>query len=142
MVGLVEAKILTPEQITRLKERIRRHDSNIIAGFERMRSPNTAPQQAGREILFGPEEWAALRKANEDQLEEYVRAFNMTSGYGILTNGDEWRIYDLERYATGPEKDGMTETLSGETSVLFDDQEKTTETLETIRYDRKWPGAQ
>jgi hypothetical protein len=80
LVGLVEAKILTPEQITRLKERIRRHDSNIIAGFERMRSPNTAPQQAGREILFGPEEWAALRKANESQLEDYVQEFNMTAG--------------------------------------------------------------
>lgn len=36
-----------------------------------------------------------MRKRHLAQLSGYTRAFEMDQGFGVLTNGDEWEIYDM-----------------------------------------------
>ena len=137
LVGLIEAKSLQPDQTPRLRERARRQDQNVINAFEALRSPATHKPQAGR----GDEEtWATLKKANGEQLQAYVQELEMRAGYAVLTNGDAWWVYDLEKYRLGEDSQELANALDSETSALFDRVDKTVQTLDIIRYDRRWPG--
>ena len=141
LVGLIEAKSLQLEQTPRLRERARRQDQNVINAFEALRSPATHKPQAGRgEVLFDEETWATLKKANGEELQEYVQELEMRAGYAVLTNGDDWWVYDLEKYRLGEDSQELANALDSETSALFDRVDKTVQTLDIIRYDRRWPG--
>ena len=140
LVGLVEAKSLQPEQIPRLRERARSQDQSVINAFEALQSPATHNPQAGGEVLFDEETWATLKKANEEQLQEYVQELEMRAGYAVLTNGDDWWVYDLEKYRLGEDSQELANALVSETSALFDRVDKTVRTLDIIRHDRRWPG--
>ena len=49
--------------------------------------------------------WTQLSRGDRiRQLSEYVDAFGMVEGYGVLTDGDEWSIYDIGRDGVFPEK--------------------------------------
>ena len=81
-----------------------------------------------------------MKKANEEQLQEYVQELEMRAGYAVLTNGDDWWVYDLEKYRLGEDSQELANALVSETSALFDRVDKTVRTLDIIRHDRRWPG--
>ncbi len=92
-VGLVEAKLLPQE--TQFREFANQKDQAVAIAFRELQSPIGV---GAPPITLLPEnEWAALKKANEGQLEGYVKELELRAGYGILTNGDGWWIYDLKK---------------------------------------------
>ena len=139
-VGLVEAKLLPQEKITQFREFANQKDQAVAIAFRELQSPIGV---GAPPITLLPEnEWAALKKANEGQLEGYVKELELRAGYGILTNGDGWWIYDLKKYDLGNGVSALADVLVREASVLFDDTEKVVEVLGLISRNRAWPNLQ
>lgn len=137
--GLIEAKVLNPKAISQFKEREGRVDASPAAAFERLRSP-VVSEPLPKSNLFDAEEWAGLKRAGVEQLEGYVNELQLKAGYAILTNGDDWWIYDLKKYDLGNGVSKFDDSLAGETSVLDDGPRKSAEALARLRRNRKWPG--
>ena len=137
-VGLVEAKLLPIEKILEFKKFAKQRNSRTSADFNRLKWSDTSAWP--KMTLFNPDEWAALKKANEGQLEEYVQELRLKAGYAILTNGDEWWIYDLEKYGLGNGVSEFADSMTAETSILTADAKEAAEVLSFIQSKRKWPG--
>ena len=137
-VGILEAKTLNPVVVPRLKDRIQQHEHRVLEAFRNLRFGRFDEDQTNRNTLFDQETWAGLKEAHEAQLEKYVREIGMTAGYGILTNGDDWWIYDIQEYSGS--KEGLRRALVRETSILFEENSKAARDLEIIRRDSNWGG--
>ena len=135
-VGILEAKALNPVIIPRLKDKIQRHEHGVLEAFRNLQFGIFGEDQTNRANLFDQETWAGLKKTHEAQLEKYVREIGMTAGYGILTNGDDWWVYDVQEYSRNKER--LREALVSETSILFEESSKATRDLEIIRRNSNW----
>ena len=136
-VGLVEAKLLPQEKISQFREFANQKDQAVAIGFRELQSSiGSGPPPT---ILLPDDEWSALKKANEGQLEGYVHELQLRAGYGILTNGDDWWIYDLKKYDLGKGVPVFADALVRGASVLFDDTQKVAGVLRLISRDRSWP---
>ena len=137
--GLIEAKVLNPKTVSRFKEREGRADISPAVAFDRLQSLDVS-ELLPKSNLFDAEEWAGLKRAGVEQLEGYVNELQLRAGYAILTNGDDWWIYDLKKYDLGNGVSKFDDSLAGETSVLDDGPTKSAGVLGRLRRNRKWPG--
>ena len=82
------------------------------------------------------EEWSRiLTDSNESQLGVYAHNLQLKTGYGVLTNGNEWQIYDMSKTGNFPEK--LVTTVNILTTPISDSAEK----LKVLwRGNRNWPG--
>ena len=136
-VGIVEAKAINPDVILKLRERIRWHNHRVAEEFRRLQSGAFEEDQAGRTSLFEQETWMGLREANEEQLERYIREIGLTQGYAVLTNGDDWWVYDLRKHSSHNSRK-LRDALERETSILFSNDSKAADALGILRYENKW----
>ena len=131
------ARLLDIQQMPRLELNTAWDEQQIKNNFQKL--------QRGENILetklnpFNKDTWTSLKQNNERQLEEYIQEIGLTSGYAILTNGDDWWVYDLAKYNAIEQTEPLRNAIAGETSLLLDDPRRTTETLSLLRYDRSWP---
>ena len=62
-------------------------------------------RSAEEKVVSHEKHWTQLSRGDRiKQLSDYVREFGMVDGYGVLTDGDEWSIYDIGRGRVFPEK--------------------------------------
>ena len=74
---------------------------------------------------------------DEDQLANYVRTLRLQVGYGVLTDGRSWRIYDLSVKKRG----GFAKKLSNRVSILHGPLGECAQVLNSLSYRQKlWPG--
>ena len=138
--ALVEAKPIHADTIRRFKDRITSFDTKVIEGFKELQSPGSDVAAENRETIFDEDTWTSQKKANEGQIEGYVKELKMNDGYAVLTNGDDWWIYDLVQYELGTKSNNFADALIWDVSILFDPTEKVKDVLKHIGFDRKWPG--
>ena len=87
-------------------------------------------------IVFSEKNWLwSLKVADEDQLSSYSGKLGLQAGYGVLTNGNEWRIYDLSK------RGEFSEMILANLRVLNDPIAECAEKLSILRQDNsQWPG--
>ncbi len=134
--GVVEAKLLPPDEINKYKERTKQKNQAIKHRHARLQKGGEVNQQ---DTLFDGEVWSGLKQAHETQLKKYVHDLDLRAEYGILTNGNDWWIYDLKKYDLGNGVSAFAKAVIAETSVLYDDPPKPIEVLNLIRRDIRWP---
>ena len=135
-VGVVEAKLLAADEISKFRERMHHVDVAIVNRFESLQKGVVNE----RDTLFDGETWSGLKQAHEIQLKEYVHDLELRAGYGILTNGDDWWIYDLKKYDLGNGVSAFDDAVIAGTSVLQDNPDKAVGVLNLIRRSVSWPG--
>ena len=138
-VGIIEAKTLNPIIIPRFKMSIEWHNQGIVEAFKNLQQNALEENHITRDNLFDREIWVSLRETNEAQLEGYIREIGLTTGYGILTNGDDWWIYDIQKFSKS-DKSPLRESIIRNTSILFDRDSNAASDLEIIRYENNWHG--
>ena len=136
--GIVEAKALESRALEELLGSTVQHNQRVQEAFRQMREGEPWELLPGDRLLEidHPEK---PREAHEAQLESYVRALGMTSGYAVLTNGDEWRIYDLTRYALGNNGMRLQEATTDTASILLQDAARAAQTIGLLHRARAWP---
>ena len=132
----MEAKFLPTDEINKCKELHKQKDQAIRHRYEMLREGGEANE---RDTLFDDEVWSGLKQAHETQLKKYVHDLDLRAGYGVLTNGNDWWIYDLKKYDLGNGVSAFAKAVIAETSVLYDDLPKPAEVLNLIRRDISWP---
>ena len=87
-------------------------------------------------IIFSETNWLwSLTQTDEDQLNTYSVKLSLQSGYGALTNGNEWRIYDLSK------RGEFSDMIVANVRVLNDPVEDCAATLSLLsRHNPQWPG--
>ncbi len=126
-VVLVEAKRLTPKGAEEYQGFSARKQVAVYQSWEQLRQ--------GNELLDEPailEGWSKiLTESNESQLGGYVHNLQLQTGYGVLTNGNEWQIYDMSK------KGGFHEKLIAAVNILTSPAAESAEKLRVI-----WQGQQ
>ena len=111
---LVEAKRLAPEQIERFTNMRSLRRKELADSWDALTTMSTSGDTSWSEINSQSDEerisshelrWTQLSRGDRiRQLSDYVGEFGMVAGYGVLTDGDEWSIYDIGREGMFPEK--------------------------------------
>ena len=131
-VILVEAKKLAPRGAEEFQKFSERKHIAVDQSWEQFRK--------GTELEKGlapvSEEWSKiLTEGNESQLGSYAYNLQLQTGYGVLTNGNEWQIYDMSR------KGSFSEKLVAAFNILTDPAAGSAEKLQVLwRGNEKWPG--
>ena len=130
-VVLLEAKRLTPKAAGEFKEFSDRKQVAVSQSWEQFREGN---ELRAEPVLL--EEWSRiLTDSNESQLGIYAHNLQLKTGYGVLTNGNEWQIYDMSKTGDFPEK--LISTVNILTAPIADSTEK----LKILwSGNKKWPG--
>ena len=137
LAGLIEAKSMDTSQVQTLtfSEDWRQHQ--IREGFQKLQRGEDLQKTSPN--LFHKDQWETLKQPNEKQLETYVRETRLKTGFAVLTNGDDWWIYDLAAHAVMEPNSPLRKALTAETSLLLDEIQKVTKTLTLLSHDREWP---
>ena len=111
---LVEAKRLDPRQIERFRHMQSLKHNELASSWEAFNAPTTQSDSRWSELnsqdfeektAIHEKNWSQLSRVNRvRQLRDYVSEFGMVEGYGVLTDGDEWSIYDIGRDRVFPQK--------------------------------------
>ena len=111
---LVEAKRLAPEQIERFTNMMSLRRKELADNWGALTTMSTSGDTSWSEFNSRSAEerisshelhWTQLSRGDRiRQLSEYVGEFGMVAGYGVLTDGDEWSIYDIGQEGVFPEK--------------------------------------
>ena len=111
---LVEAKRLDPRQIERFRNMQSLKQNELASSWEAFNAPTTQSDSRWSELnsqnfeektAIHEKSWSQLSRVNRvKQLSDYVSGFGMVEGYGVLTDGDEWSIYDIGRDRAFPQK--------------------------------------
>ena len=107
-------------------------DPLVLVEAKKFNQKGATPQG----IVFSEKDWLwSLRVADEDQLGSYSSKLGLQVGYGVLTNGNEWRIYDLSK------RGEFNEMILANFRVLNDPVVDCAEHLKMLRRDNsQWPG--
>lgn len=98
---LVEAKRLTPKGADEFKEIMERKQFALEQSWIQFRQGNEFKKRAD----FVADGWVRiLTEDNESQLGRYADNLQHKAGYGVLTNGNEWQIYDMSKEGSFPDK--------------------------------------
>ena len=129
---LVEAKRLTPKGADEFKEIAERKQVALEQSWVRFRQSNEFEKRSDS-IAEG---WARiLTEGNESQLGRYADNLQLQAGYGVLTNGNEWQIYDMSKEGSFPDK--LIHTVNILTASDADSAKKLTVLW---RGNKNWPG--
>ena len=129
---LVEAKRLTPKGADEFKEIAERKQVALEQSWVQFRQGNEFEKRADSLA----EGWARiLTEGNESQLGRYADDLQLQAGYGVLTNGNEWQIYDMSIRGSFPDK--LIYTVNILTAPDGDSAEKLTVLW---RGNKNWPG--
>ncbi len=114
---LVEAKRLAPEQIERFTRMMFLRRKELSGHWDALTTMSTSgdtswsefnSRSAEEKVASHERHWTQLSRGDRiKQLSDYVREFGMVDGYGVLTDGDEWSIYEIDREGVFPEKPTM-----------------------------------
>ena len=126
---MVEAKRLTPKGAEESQEIFKRGQ---IAVEQRWKQFNNGNKFENQPISA----WSKiLTMGNESQLRNYADDLKLQTGYGVLTNGYEWQIYDMSK------RGGFSEKLVSKMYILTDPVAHSAEKLKVLwRKSEKWPG--
>ena len=129
---LVEAKRLTPKGADEFKEIAERKQVALEQSWVQFRQGNEFEKRADS-LADG---WARiLTESNESQLGRYADNLQLQAGYGVLTNGNEWQIYDMS--IRGSFSDKLIYTVNILTAPDTDSAEK----LKVLwQGNKNWPG--
>ena len=129
---LVEAKRLTTKGADEFKEIAERKQVALEQSWDQFRQGNEFEKRVDS-VADG---WARiLTEDNESQLGRYADNLQHEAGYGVLTNGNEWQIYDMSKGGNFPDK--LMYTVNILTAPDADSAEK----LRVLwRGNKNWPG--
>ena len=136
-IGIIEAKALEQKIIDRFRRNRGQRDEKIREGFKQLASGDPEGPLTENEVLFDPDTWTGLKEKHEGQLEGYIREIGLTAGFAVLTNGDDWWIYDIAQYDY--RKGMLRKALVKETSLLYERPERVADALLQIRHGSSWP---
>ena len=136
---LVEAKRLSPAQVENFINRKSRSAIEVEDSWKALTPLNARSDNKWSELDSQTMEekvvrhgkiWSQHSRVDHiQQLGDYVREFGMVEGYGVLTDGDEWSIYDIGRDRGFPlEPTKMVRVLGLDDSIV-----ECAETLNLLR---------
>ena len=132
-VILVEAKRLTPKGAGEVREIAERKQVVVDQSWMQFQRGS----ELEKELISIADGWASiLTSENESQLGRYANALQLQAGYGVLTNGNEWQIYDMSI------RGSFSEKLMCAVNILTAPDVESAEKLSVLRRgNRDWPGA-
>ncbi len=115
-IAIVEAKKLGPDKAEPFALASDADNAQLSRAWDSLQSP-IAPSPASSTIReMHNANWRQSRfiRAHQDQLESYVDTLGMDTGYAVLTDGDEWHIFNLARRSGS-----LSQSPAISTSILF-----------------------
>ena len=107
---LVEAKRLDPRQIERFIQMQSLRSIDLAHNWDALTAMSTQGDTSWSEFnnqsseemaAYYETNWSQLSRPHRvQQLRDYIREFGMVDGYGVLTDGDEWSIYHINKDQT------------------------------------------
>ena len=136
---LVEAKRLDPRQIERFRHMQSLKHNELASTWEAFNTLTTQSDNKWSELnsqsveektAIHEKNWSQLSRVDRvKQLSDYVSEFGMVDGYGVLTDGDEWSIYNIGRDGVFLQKPTNVVKVLG----LDDSMAECVETLNLLR---------
>lgn len=131
-VILVEAKRLTPKGAGEVREIAERKQVVVDQSWAQLRQSD----ELDKGLAFIADGWTSILTVdNESQLGRYADNLQLQAGYGVLTNGNEWQIYDLSI------RGSLSEKLMCAVNILTAPDAESAEKLNVLRRGKRdWPG--
>ena len=133
-IAIVESKKLDPDKAEPFSIAWKAEQSakpeQLTRAWKHFADPTAPPPIKSTMRVIYDEDWRQSRfiRAHEDQLESYVDALGMEAGYAVLTDGDEWHIFDLAQRSGS-----LSQSPAISTSILFSlDTDEVVAALDTI----------